>query len=68
MGLNSSTSRNKPIKWHMWSMATLRNPSWSKHRILLTKPISLVYVVDDIFDLNGTILQDLILFTQAVNR
>nr|QEY10191.1 terpene synthase 7 [Scutellaria barbata] len=59
--------RDQPGKWHMWSTATLWGPTWSQHRTLLTKPISLVYAVDDIFDLHATIHQ-LILFTQAVNR
>ncbi|XP_042011346.1 (3S,6E)-nerolidol synthase 1-like [Salvia splendens] len=61
------SSRNQPLKWHVWSMAILRNPMLSKHRIMLTKPISLVYVVDDIFDLYGTV-DELTLFTHAVKR
>ncbi|KAH6779803.1 hypothetical protein C2S52_011040 [Perilla frutescens var. hirtella] len=58
------SSRNQPLKWHMWSMAILENPRCSKQRILLTKPISLVYAVDDIFDLYGTI-HELTHFTEA---
>ncbi|KAK6119396.1 hypothetical protein DH2020_046858 [Rehmannia glutinosa] len=61
------SSRDQPLKWHMWSMATLCDPRWSKHRTLLTKPISLVYAVDDIFDLYGT-LEQLTLFTEAINQ
>ncbi|KAL3649483.1 hypothetical protein CASFOL_005886 [Castilleja foliolosa] len=69
LGLSNQlkSSRNEPLKWHMWSIATLSDPKWSKQRILLTKPISLVYAVDDIFDLYGT-LQELTLFTEAVNQ
>ncbi|KAL8500186.1 hypothetical protein ACS0TY_019971 [Phlomoides rotata] len=69
LGLSNEmkSSRDQPQKWHMWSMAVLRDPTWSRHRILLSKPISLVYAVDDIFDLHGTIPQ-LTLFTQAINR
>ncbi|KAI3448892.1 hypothetical protein Pfo_005557 [Paulownia fortunei] len=59
------SARSQPMKWHMWSMTVLLDPSWSFQRILLTKPISLVYIVDDIFDLYGT-LDQLTLFTQAV--
>ena len=36
-------------------------------RIELTKSISFIYIIDDIFDVYGT-LQDLTLFTEAVNR
>ncbi|KAL3832947.1 hypothetical protein ACJIZ3_007683 [Penstemon smallii] len=61
------SARNQPMKWHMWSMAMLLHPKLSFQRILLTKPISLVYIVDDIFDLYGTI-DHLTLFTQAVKR
>ncbi|PIM97548.1 S-linalool synthase [Handroanthus impetiginosus] len=48
-------------------MAILCEPTWSKHRTLLTKPISLVYAVDDIFDLYGT-MDQLTVFTEAVIR
>ncbi|KAK4488617.1 hypothetical protein RD792_004386 [Penstemon davidsonii] len=61
------SARNQPMKWHMWSMAVLLHPKLSYQRILLTKPISLVYIVDDIFDLYATI-DYLTLFTQAVKR
>ncbi|RVW58704.1 (3S,6E)-nerolidol synthase 1, chloroplastic [Vitis vinifera] len=39
----------------------------SEQRIELTKPISLIYIIDDIFDVGGT-LDELTLFTEAVNR
>ena len=57
----------QPIKWYMWPMACFTNPSFSDQRIELTKPISLVYVIDDVFDVYGT-LDQLTLFTYAVNR
>ena len=57
----------QPIKWYMWPMACFTNPSFSDQRIELTKPISLVYVIDDIFDVYGT-LDQLTVFTDAVNR
>ncbi|RVW86364.1 (3S,6E)-nerolidol synthase 1, chloroplastic [Vitis vinifera] len=43
------------------------NPRLSEQRIELTKPISLIYIIDDIFDVGGT-LDELTLFTEAVNR
>ncbi|TQD77273.1 hypothetical protein C1H46_037214 [Malus baccata] len=38
-----------------------------EERIQLTKPISFIYLIDDIFDVYGT-LDELTLFTEAVNR
>ncbi|XP_031128739.1 (3S,6E)-nerolidol synthase 1-like [Ipomoea triloba] len=60
-------ARNQPLKWYIWSMAVVKDPCLSKQRIEITKPISLVYLVDDIFDIYGT-LDELILFTEVINR
>ncbi|KAK7362995.1 hypothetical protein VNO77_05120 [Canavalia gladiata] len=60
-------ARDEPIKWYMWPMACLPDPRFSEERIELTKPLSLVYIIDDIFDFSGSI-HDLTLFTHAVKR
>lgn len=60
-------ARDQPMKWHIWSLAALPNPSMKEERVELTKPISLIYLIDDIFDVYGT-LEELTLFTEAVNR
>ncbi|XP_022777388.1 (3S,6E)-nerolidol synthase 1-like [Durio zibethinus] len=60
-------ARDQPLKWYIWSMACLTDPSWSEQRIDLTKPISLIYIIDDMFDVYGK-LDELTLFTQAVDR
>ena len=60
-------ARNQPLKWHLWSLAMLTGPSLSNQRIDLTKLISFIYLIDDIFDVYGT-LDDLTLFTEAVTR
>ncbi|KAJ6706926.1 hypothetical protein OIU85_027299 [Salix viminalis] len=60
-------ARDQPLKWHMWSISVLADPNLSEQRVDLTKPISLVYIIDDIFDLHGT-LDDLSVFTEAVNE
>lgn len=57
----------QPLKWYMCTTALLTDPSFSEERIELAKPISLMYIIDDIFDLYGTI-NELTLFTEAVNR
>ncbi|GMP75113.1 hypothetical protein CsSME_00032317 [Camellia sinensis var. sinensis] len=67
LGNELKYARNQPLKWYLWSMATLTDPSLSEQRVELTKPISLVYIIDDIFDVYGK-LEELILFTEAVNR
>ncbi|KAM5588541.1 (3S,6E)-nerolidol synthase 1-like [Rosa sericea] len=59
--------RDQPIKWYTWPMASLVDPRLSDERIELTKAISLVYIIDDIFDVHGT-LDELIHFTAAVAR
>ncbi|CBI33220.3 unnamed protein product, partial [Vitis vinifera] len=60
-------ARDQPLKWYMWPMAIIPDPRLSEQRIELTKPISLIYIIDDIFDVGGT-LDELTLFTEAVNR
>ncbi|KAI4365068.1 hypothetical protein MLD38_021088 [Melastoma candidum] len=60
-------ARHQPLKWYMWTMATLTKPSLSMERMELLKPISLIYVVDDIFDVKGT-LEELIMFTNSIVR
>ncbi|GLT83135.1 hypothetical protein SLE2022_014440 [Rubroshorea leprosula] len=59
--------RDQPVKWHIWSLASLADPSLSEERIELTKPISLIYVIDDIFDVKGS-LEELTLFTEVISR
>ncbi|KAL5772632.1 hypothetical protein ACOSQ2_012556 [Xanthoceras sorbifolium] len=60
-------ARDQPVKWYVWSMACLTDPSLSDQRIELTKPISLIYIIDDIFDVYGT-LDELTLFTETITR
>ncbi|CAN6277382.1 unnamed protein product [Urochloa humidicola] len=57
--------RDQMLKWYMWPMTILEGSSLSIYRIEATKIISLVYVVDDIFDLVGT-AEELSLFTEAI--
>ncbi|KAK4423940.1 Tricyclene synthase 0e23, chloroplastic [Sesamum alatum] len=60
-------ARNQAVKWYTWSMASIDDPRLSFQRIELTKPIAFIYLIDDIFDLYGTI-NELTLFTEAINR
>ncbi|KAK7362996.1 hypothetical protein VNO77_05121 [Canavalia gladiata] len=60
-------ARNQPLKWYIWSLACLTDPTLSEERVELTKSISLIYILDDIYDVYGTI-HELSLFTEAVSR
>ncbi|KAF8411307.1 hypothetical protein HHK36_003854 [Tetracentron sinense] len=60
-------ARDQLLKWYLWPMAALTDPRFSEQRIELTKPISLIYIIDDIFDVYGK-LDELVLFTEAINR
>uniref|UniRef100_A0A7N1A6D6 Uncharacterized protein n=1 Tax=Kalanchoe fedtschenkoi TaxID=63787 RepID=A0A7N1A6D6_KALFE len=59
-------ARDQPMKWYMHS-AVASDPSHSQLRVNLAKIVSLVYIIDDIFDVYGS-LDDLIVFTEAVKR
>lgn len=70
LGLNREleVARNQPVKWYTWSMAVLMGDmSLSEQRVQLTKSIAFVYFIDDVFDLYGT-LDELEIFTEAVNQ
>lgn len=61
-------ARNQPIKWYTWSMAILMDDiSLSEQRVQLTKSIAFIYLIDDVFDVYGT-LAELEIFTEAVNE
>jgi (3S)-linalool synthase len=47
-------ARDQVLKWYMWSMTILEGFSFSRYRVEATKVISMVYIVDDIFDLVAT--------------
>lgn len=58
-------ARDEVLKWYMWPLTALQGPSFSRYRIELTKIISFVYILDDIFDLVGT-QEELSLFTETI--
>ncbi|KAJ3685746.1 hypothetical protein LUZ61_014910 [Rhynchospora tenuis] len=59
-------ARDQILKWYLWSMTALPGPQFSKHRLEITKAISLLYIIDDIFDIMGK-PEELALFTQTIN-
>lgn len=60
-------ARNQPTAWHKWSLYLIPGPYKAELRTELTKSISFIYIIDDIFDVYGK-LEELTLFTEAVNR
>ncbi|XP_023748879.1 (3S,6E)-nerolidol synthase 1 [Lactuca sativa] len=60
-------ARSQPLYWYLCPMASLADPSLSEQRLDLIKPIALIFIIDDIFDVYGT-LDELVLFTEAVIR
>uniref|UniRef100_A0A453N0V8 Uncharacterized protein n=1 Tax=Aegilops tauschii subsp. strangulata TaxID=200361 RepID=A0A453N0V8_AEGTS len=58
-------ARDQVLKWYMWSMTILEGFSFSRYRVEATKVISMVYIVDDIFDLVAT-QEELCLFNEAI--
>ena len=59
------TARDQVLKWYMWAMTVVEGSSFSAYRIEITKVISMVYIVDDIFDLVAT-QEELSLFNEAI--
>ena len=59
-------ARDQILKWYLWPMTALPGPQFSKHRLEITKAISFVYLIDDIFDIMGN-MEELALFTQTIN-
>ena len=58
-------ARDQVQKWYMWPMTVLEGFSFSRYRIEITKIISLIYIVDDIFDLVAT-QEELSHFNEAI--
>ncbi|XP_023542184.1 (3S,6E)-nerolidol synthase 1-like [Cucurbita pepo subsp. pepo] len=60
-------ARDQPLKWYICSLVCLTDPCFSEERVELSKPISFIYLIDDMFDVYAS-LDQLKLFTEAVRR
>ncbi|KGN64589.1 (3S,6E)-nerolidol synthase 1 [Cucumis sativus] len=67
LGKGLSFARDQPIKWYVASLVCLTDSFYSEQRIQLAKSITFIYLIDDLFDVFGT-LNELTLFTEAVYR
>ncbi|TXG47464.1 hypothetical protein EZV62_026758 [Acer yangbiense] len=66
-GEKLSFARSRLVESFLWSMAIASEPQFGYSRIINTKVIALITVIDDIYDVYGT-LEELELFTDAVDR
>ncbi|KEH30760.1 putative lyase [Medicago truncatula] len=60
-------ARNRIVEAYFWILGVYFEPQYSFGRRIMTKVISLASVIDDIYDVYGTI-EELQLFTQAIER
>ncbi|XP_043804613.1 terpene synthase 10 [Manihot esculenta] len=62
-----SFARSRLIESFFWTIGLISEPQFSYCRRILTKAIALVTIIDDVYDVYGT-LDELELFTDAVER
>lgn len=68
LGLSSKlSSRDRLVESYLWSIGLTYNPQYRCCREWLTKVVSLVITIDDMYDIYG-LLSELELFTSAVER
>ncbi|KAG5546354.1 hypothetical protein RHGRI_018511 [Rhododendron griersonianum] len=60
-------ARDRVVECYFWMMGVCFEPQYYFARKLLTKVITLASIMDDIYDIYGT-LEELVLFTDAIER
>nr|AGW18161.1 terpene synthase 4-1 [Copaifera langsdorffii] len=60
-------ARNRLVEAYFWILGVYFEPCYSLARRIMTKVISLTSVIDDIYDVYGT-LEELQLFTEAIDK
>ncbi|KAM7486315.1 hypothetical protein LguiA_002324 [Lonicera macranthoides] len=60
-------ARDRMVECYFWILGVYFEPQYYLARMILTKVISLTSILDDIYDVYGTI-EELILFTDAIQR
>ncbi|CAH1423539.1 unnamed protein product [Lactuca virosa] len=60
-------ARDRPLECFLWTVGLLPERKYSAKRIEAAKTISILLVIDDIFDTYGS-YYDLVLFTKAIQR
>ncbi|KAK2970705.1 hypothetical protein RJ640_015130 [Escallonia rubra] len=60
-------ARDRVVECYFWILSVYFEPQYAFARMLMTKIIALTSVIDDIYDVYGT-LEELVLFTNAIER
>lgn len=60
-------ARDRVVECYFWISGVYFEPRYEKARVFLTKVISLTSIVDDIYDIHGTI-EELQQFTEAIEK
>lgn len=55
------------MEYFLWNVGTSFQPEFQYCRIMITKLIALITIIDDVYDMCGT-LYELELFTDAIER
>ncbi|XP_009591578.1 (-)-germacrene D synthase-like [Nicotiana tomentosiformis] len=64
---NFSFARNRVVEAYFWILGVYFEPQYCRARIFTTKVISLASILDDLYDVYGT-LDELKMFTDAIER
>ncbi|KAJ4827207.1 hypothetical protein Tsubulata_016800 [Turnera subulata] len=62
-----SFARDRVVECYFWIVGVYYEPKYSLARKILTKVISMTSIIDDIYDVYGT-LDELVVFTEAIDR
>lgn len=60
-------ARDRVVECFFWIVGAYFEPQYSLARKILTKVIAMTSIIDDIYDVYGT-LEELELFTEAIDR
>ena len=67
LGAKLKFSRDRLFENYLWAAGVAYEPRFSKCRKVLTKLICILTVIDDMYDVYGS-LEELVLFTSAIKR
>lgn len=60
-------ARDRVVECYFWTLGVYYEPQYSVARIMLTKTIAMISIIDDTYDSYGTV-EELKIFTDAVQR
>ncbi|XP_011030746.1 PREDICTED: (-)-germacrene D synthase-like isoform X2 [Populus euphratica] len=60
-------ARDRLVECYFWILGVCFEPQYSFTRIIMTKVIAMTSVMDDVYDVYGT-MEELVLFTDAIER